>query len=395
CISTWKECLRYLDDNIQEPMNSMARSIAQRLQKVNPRIAGKNILRILDKQAQNEEYPQALVRALEYIDATSQRSNGIGSASLSQKEVEQLMKYQKKLEKLFKDPTEANQFNKDFYMDKGVITDEFVELLWDAMPSVYHNRLKSKGSVPEGSWWSPDGLTLKPNNERGKLILKKFLQQDARDAYTGLPISLFNSDLEHIRPFSMFGSKAENPDNICLTSKSVNQTKGDKTIRKFFEEDIIPRSKWSKEQWEQDKIKKQQNQIKKNASKLLAEELAQNPDKINPITIKAMGSKSYYVLRELGITNYYWPSSGKPLQSNFTQVGLIVYSQSSNKETRAKVRDLFANISYKMSKSGGRSNSNGLGESKEQVWNETFIPELKKLGFDTDSIINDLGIKPY
>ncbi|MDX1370825.1 MAG: hypothetical protein R3321_00055 [Nitrososphaeraceae archaeon] len=397
CISTLYECEQYLSEEITEPMNQVASMILQRIRTANPSISDKALLNILDKQDQEKgEYALILTRALEYIKSTSTRSNGVGSASLSKDEVEALMENQNRLLKLFKEPTDKNQ-RADFYFEKGVITDEFVEDLWSAMPSSYRNRLNNKGSVAEGHFWGNDGPTLHGTADRGKLILKKFLEQDAKDAYTGLPISLFNSDLEHIVPYGLIGSKAEMPDNMCLISKSVNQTKKDKSMRKFFEEDVKPKANRTDEEWAREKEKSKKGKSKKSQQQELATELARHPEMINKDTIKAMGSKSYYILRELGITNYYWPSSGSPLQSDFVKLGAMAYAQSTDKETRKQIKDIYAQVSYRMSAKSDnpRSSNKGLGQSKEQVWNEYLVPELEKLNINTNSIIQELNIKGY
>lgn len=114
--------------------------------------------------------------------------------------------------------------------EQGIeVTDELVDTMWDVLPSDVTKKIRLKGGVTAENSYDPetDSFEGNPSNSRGKLILKQYLLQNGRDAYTGLPMDgLRSADLEHIEPMEMLGRDADRPENIALTSAAVNQWKG-------------------------------------------------------------------------------------------------------------------------------------------------------------------------
>jgi hypothetical protein len=106
--------------------------------------------------------------------------------------------------------------------------------------------LREDGTYGKGSEW------------RGKQLLRRYLEQDGKDIYTGLPISFSNAAMEHIQSYSRVGhEKAERPENWGWTSQVINDLKAEHTFKKFIDDDVASRMKGDlnlyKKQYDEDR----------------------------------------------------------------------------------------------------------------------------------------------
>lgn len=183
------------------------------------------------------------------------------------------------------------------------INDAVVDAVWGMLPAAVRTKIKNKGSVPKTDNWNPEveGGYGPPNETRGKVLLKRFLEQNGEDAYTGEPIDLLQSDLEHIVPFGKAGKKAEDPDNYVFTSASVNQRKSDLSMQEFFDQVVVPtRDKADKDAnyWKNQELKASTSQALKNALKDTIELKA--ADSWTEEDVNKFGNKYYYIADALG-----------------------------------------------------------------------------------------------
>lgn len=109
------------------------------------------------------------------------------------------------------------------------ISDDAVEKAWNELPKKERDLITKRGGLPVNStdFYDPEtGGNGKMTEARGKLLLKKYLEQGGLDLYTGKAISFGESNLEHINPHGWYGKRAENPDNWGFIDGTVNQNKG-------------------------------------------------------------------------------------------------------------------------------------------------------------------------
>jgi len=118
------------------------------------------------------------------------------------------------------------------------VSDEEVDLAWSLSSKGTQNSFKSAGTVPNKDAWK--GLDKEGNNtygsnsvDRGKMLMKRWMEQGGVDGYSGRPLTLNNADLEHIVPFSKAGRDAEQPSNWLWISRGLNTSKGNKSMDEF------------------------------------------------------------------------------------------------------------------------------------------------------------------
>ena len=164
--------------------------------------------------------------------------------------------------------------------EEGMAT--LTDAIWQALPSAYKGKVKAKGGLLEKAY-NPDTDDFgPPNDSRGKQILRQFLDQNGRDAYTGLPIGLRTSDLEHIVPIEKSGLDGDRPDNHVLTSAAVNQWKSAKDLGAWLADDVSKRT-------DEDVAKSQAKAAAKKAAKNAAE------DTMGEVDVKSIADPSEYV----------------------------------------------------------------------------------------------------
>jgi len=153
------------------------------------------------------------------------------------------------------------------------VSDDFVSASYDILPDAFKKSLSGKGQVTNDKYVSDDkahkdihylgknedGSIVRGaanNKERAKLMWRIYLEQDGRDAYTGLPLDIQAMDLEHVRGFNnKDGGKPgkeeweqrENNDNMTLINSNINQRKVDLSMKDFFSREVEPHTGKSEE----------------------------------------------------------------------------------------------------------------------------------------------------
>lgn len=107
------------------------------------------------------------------------------------------------------------------------IDDRVVEAIWTSLPFNIRRDMIKRGVPPEDVKNSYADL-----NDRGKMMLKKYLSTGFRDEITGQPYSWRELSPDHIVPLTYFRNKgldigkAEDPDNLMLVHRGFNTKKG-------------------------------------------------------------------------------------------------------------------------------------------------------------------------
>lgn len=190
-------------------------------------------------------------------------------------------------------------------------SEALVDAVWQALPSASRGKIKLKGGVTEVNAFDPDSGEFKaPTESRGKNILRQYIVQNGRDAYTGLPLGgLRTADLEHIKPMEEIGRDADRPENLVLTSAAVNQWKSAKSLDKWLADDVAKRTN---EDIDKSLAKQAAKKSKKNAVEEALGEADVNA--IDDAYIDALGN-NYHTLGKLtGVSmsfRYTRPATGK------------------------------------------------------------------------------------
>lgn len=87
---------------------------------------------------------------------------------------------------------------------------------------------------------------------RKRMLARRFLEQEGKDLYTGLPLAKVDAALEHIKPYSSGHEIAERAENWGWISRVVNDRKEGTSMQEFFERHVDPvlakgKDKYSKE----------------------------------------------------------------------------------------------------------------------------------------------------
>lgn len=175
------------------------------------------------------------------------KGGGAGSASLNQQEVEALDANRQFLQNSSpKQIIEAAQrrglaeLAQSGYYDPAVDDLEVIaDAVYNNLPGPMKTKLLNKGSLAAGEYYDPStGGYGGPNEARARFLVRRYIEQNGRDLYTGQPLgSIIDADLEHIESIgqrSARGQKADEPDNIGFTSKAVNQRKAGYTMADFY-----------------------------------------------------------------------------------------------------------------------------------------------------------------
>jgi hypothetical protein len=246
---------------------------------------------------------------VEQITAGS-RAKGAGSSSLNEQEVSALLASRDFLQTATPAEVVARATKRGLTElaedGGGPWSDEdlakVTDAIWGALPAKAKSILKNKGSLASGNYMNPETGEHGPANEpRAKFLLRRFVEQNGRDAYTGLPLDILKADVEHIEPFGAIGKAAERPDNLVFTSPSVNQRKAEKSMGDFFKEQVQPvadAAKADPDYWGKQEAKAAESNSKKNAVDDLLKSKAK--DSWTDDDVDQLGSKYYYAGRALG-----------------------------------------------------------------------------------------------
>jgi len=176
-----------------------------------------------------------------------------------------------------------------------------------------------------------------------KALLKKWMELDGKDAYTGRKLSFWETELEHIQPIAVLGQKkADKLSNFTWIDRNVNQVKSNRSMQDFIDNTRGYTPKQMKERRAESEAKAA---TKDGFRASAAADAAKVKDQAETI-IKKYGPKNVkYITRALGYTD---------MTSGRDQVG------------RARGVDLFGNVQTKGSGKRGERIENTLirGEGK-------------------------------
>lgn len=186
-------------------------------------------------------------------------------------------------------------------------TQAIVDSISDGLPHAIRSRIKQKGKLVAGQYWDPSSETGNGlvNVDRAKLLIEMYIKQNARCAYTGLPITLLGCDLEHIVPMSAIGLLAERPDNFVLVRRAVNARKSNLALKPWVEsvkvnaEDIIAKSESTAPP-----------KIDRSALRELSVQTA--PNAWTDQAVKDFGKKFYYLNPAMGLRSTISSRSSDP-----------------------------------------------------------------------------------
>lgn len=140
----------------------------------------------------------------------------------------------------FKDQSGAVIKYKDAEMPE-VNDDEFIKFFLDMAPDSFKNSIKRAGKPAGKAFAGYDAEGNRINKGDGSsiarqiVLTRQWIRQRNQSAYTGLPLTFANADLEHIKPLGANGNDAEDPNNYVWVSKSENQTKNEYDMSYLFD----------------------------------------------------------------------------------------------------------------------------------------------------------------
>lgn len=222
---------------------------------------------------------------------------GAGKNNLGYADVQNLMANRDRLMEGYGDgsPESIKKFVKSVRSKE--VSDDFVDTSYEFLPEKFKKSLSGKGNVTNDKkdpnnpnkphkdihylGKDKDGNVIRgssKNADRAKLMWKIYLEQDGRDAYTGLPLDIQSMDLEHVRGFNNSddgepGEKEfherENDDNFTLINSNVNQLKSNDSMEKFFEKHVDPHKDKKEDEFGGiEKLFEKQNEISSVGDKL-------------------------------------------------------------------------------------------------------------------------------
>lgn len=263
------------------------------------------------------------------------KGGGAGSASLTEQEVEELAKNQSFLES--SSPVEIinaatrkglkELADTDYYDPAEDDLEAIADAIYNNLPDNVKLSLLNKGSLPPTEYYNPEtGQHGPPNEERSRFLVKRYIEQNGRDLYTGLPLpSIIEADLEHIEGVNTRaakGQKADEPDNIGFTTKSVNQRKRELPMKEFFKQKVAKEQKKAAKDpnyWanKQQSAAQRQNQV--NSLKQLASIRPRDQWDDAEIDRYAKEKKYYYATNALLDENQTDPTRAR--RNNYTKGG--------------------------------------------------------------------------
>lgn len=111
------------------------------------------------------------------------------------------------------------------------VSREMAEYVYSYLPAPAKKQLDKNGTPQKGKIFTGEGDTPEAQasganftSPRGVSIVHAFLRQGGRDAYTGLPLKLGDSEAEHINVQQSGG--LDHPDNLVMIRGGVNQKRG-------------------------------------------------------------------------------------------------------------------------------------------------------------------------
>lgn len=136
-------------------------------------------------------------------------------------------------------PQELVDEFKDHAFTKNVPR-SMAEYVYSLLPATAKVQLNKNGTPVKGQIFTGEGETPQDQSKgsaftpaRGVSILHAFLKQGGRDAYTGLPVNLGDTEAEHINVQQSGG--LDHPSNLVLIRGGVNQIRGSSSLQKLVD----------------------------------------------------------------------------------------------------------------------------------------------------------------
>lgn len=172
-------------------------------------------------------------------------SGGRKANTMTVEEVKALQKqdFQTKLNDAFTNDPTSLIGGSNSIIDFKKVSDQELDDVMSVLPPKMRKMFDGVGKPDNKAWagTDEDGNAINGGNgspERGRELMRLWLSQKGKCAYTGLDLPLDYADLEHIRPLLKTGPAAENPKNWVFTLRSVNQIKGDKDMDDFLQKSV-------------------------------------------------------------------------------------------------------------------------------------------------------------
>lgn len=208
------------------------------------------------------EKAERMIRTVAPLLGTAAPSQRALSSTLRPEEVQAMQNkdIQRKLREGYDDPSKLIggrfEYNKqtkrlDFVPNDGKgqiipmkwkdIDDDMAWAYYKLAPASFRKTIDGSGKPKEKAFMgydengNPVHGSKSANDARRLHLTKLWMAQGGRDAYTGLPLTFANADLEHIVPMEKLGKRAESPNNWVWTSNSANQTKRGMAMSEFLD----------------------------------------------------------------------------------------------------------------------------------------------------------------
>ena len=136
-------------------------------------------------------------------------------------------------------PQELVDEFKDHAFTKNVPR-SMAEYVYSLLPAMAKVQINKNGTPVKGQIFTGEGETPQDQSKgvaftpaRGVSVLHAFLKQGGRDAYTGLPVNLGDTEAEHINVQQSGG--LDHPSNLVLIRGGVNQIRGSSSLQKLVD----------------------------------------------------------------------------------------------------------------------------------------------------------------
>jgi phage gpG-like protein len=103
------------------------------------------------------------------------------------------------------------------------ISDSVAKEVYKSLPKNVKHKLNTGGDPRSGAW---NGAQ---NARRGQALLKRYMEQNSIDPYTGKKVDLMLSEVEHIVPDNLGKQFADQPDNWAIIAADINKFKSNKS----------------------------------------------------------------------------------------------------------------------------------------------------------------------
>ena len=204
----------------------------------------KNTVAAIEK-IKEEQGEEALERLADNLITLIPSSGGRTANTMTVEEVKALQNpaIQKKLNDAFDNNPQSLIGGKNSIIEFKEVSDQDLDNFMSVVPTKIQNTFNGVGKPNNQAWNGTDkeGNAINEGNGsklRGRELMRLWLSQQGKDAYTGLPMQLDYADLEHIRPLNKTGPSAENPKNWVFTIRSLNQTKGDADMNQWLDRNV-------------------------------------------------------------------------------------------------------------------------------------------------------------